>query len=343
MTRRSLPRTPFSAALLSRWTSYCGVWVLPLVAGLALFIAGAAAAEPVPVIFDSDMDSDVDDVGALALLHALADRGEVEILAVMICSTNPRSAACANRVNHYYGRGELPVGNIKGEGEGRDSRYARQVAEEFPGTLASGDEAPDAVALYREILAARPDRSVTIVTVGYLSNMRNLLRSEPDAHSDLTGVDLVRRKVKVWVCMGGRFPSGREHNVLVDAAASVEAIENWPTPIVFSGWELGNRVMTGARLRETLEENPVRRAYQLYNNLTHRQSWDQTAVLYAARGTGDYWDYSPRGRIVLAADGANEWVDEADGPHAYLVEKMPPEEVAAEIEALMIAPPAARQ
>ena len=323
-----------------------GMWIALLglaVAGWTAAYAPHAAAEPVAIVFDTDMESDVDDVGTLALLHALADRGEVEILAVMVCSLNPHSAPCADRVNHYYGRGHLPVGNVKGEGVDRASRYARQIAEEFPGTLASGEEAADAVDLYREVLAAQPDGSVTLVTVGYLTNVRNLLRSGPDAQSDLTGVELVRRKVRLWVCMGGRFPSGREHNVLFDTPASIEALEKWPTPIVFSGWELGNRVMTGARLRETPEDNPVRRAYQLFNNLTHRESWDQTAVLYAARGAADYWDYSPPGRMVMAEDGTNTWVDEAGGPHVYLIEKMPPEEVAAEIEELMIAPPAARR
>ena len=38
---------------------------------------------PVSVIFDTDMGPDYDDVGALALLHALADSGEVRILATV--------------------------------------------------------------------------------------------------------------------------------------------------------------------------------------------------------------------------------------------------------------------
>ena len=43
----------------------------------------AADAEPVKVIFDTDMYTDFDDAGALACLHALADAGECEILATI--------------------------------------------------------------------------------------------------------------------------------------------------------------------------------------------------------------------------------------------------------------------
>ena len=46
------------------------------------------------MIFDTDMDSDCDDLGALAVLHALADRGEEEILATVTSSQNPWSAPC---------------------------------------------------------------------------------------------------------------------------------------------------------------------------------------------------------------------------------------------------------
>jgi inosine-uridine nucleoside N-ribohydrolase len=120
----------------------------------------------------------------------------------------------------------------------RDSRYARQIAEAFPGKLARGDDAPDATDLYRRILAEQPDESVVIVTIGYKTILRNLLASGVDRHSDLNGVDLVRRKVAKWVCMGGNFArSQTEANLVWDAPASSYAIEHWPTPIVFSGVE----------------------------------------------------------------------------------------------------------
>ena len=75
----------------------------------------SAIREPVKLILDTDMSGDCDDAGALALLHALADRGECEILAVV---TNRRdltdaSAAAVDAINTYYGRGDIPIGTDK--------------------------------------------------------------------------------------------------------------------------------------------------------------------------------------------------------------------------------------
>ena len=170
------------------------------VALLALILAPAAPAgepapPPVPVVFDTDMDTDCDDVGALAVLHALADLGECEILATPVSSRFAYSAPCTAAINAYYGRGALPVGAPKGDGANvnRGSRYAKQIAEAFPGRFETNADAPDAVAVYRRVLAARPDAAadpaggVVVVTVGYLTNLRDLLASGPDEASPLTG------------------------------------------------------------------------------------------------------------------------------------------------------------
>ncbi len=315
-----------------------------------LFLATAVplvGAEPVPIILDADMESDVDDVGALALLHALADRGEARILAVMICAANPHSAACTDRINTYFGRGDVPIGNVKGTpvsspsrpGEAvlRDSRYARQIAETFPGTLAGGDGAPNATALYRRILAAQPDRSVVVVTIGYATNLRNLLASGPDEHGTLTGVELVRQKVARWVCMGGNFVKRQtEANLVGDAPASTYALDHWPTPIVFSGWEIGAAIHTGSKLAEVPANSPVRRAYELYRGRVGgtRESWDQSAVLFAVRGIGNYWSLSPPGRVRVE-NGISRYEADPGGGHAYLIAKADPKEIAAELDLLM--------
>lgn len=324
-----------------------GITSIALVVVAPGFGAWAAEQEraPIPIIFDTDMESDVDDVGALAMLHALADLGEVEILGVLVSALNPHSAACANRINTYFGRPDLPIGNVKGDGVMRDSRYAAQIAEEFPGELASGDEAPDAVEVYREILANQPDGSVVLLTVGYKTNARNLLASGPCDHSELAGRDLIERKIRIWVCMGGHFPEGREANIRWDAAASAEAIERWPTAIIFNGWEIGRDIYTGGRLHELPENNPVRRAYQLFNNLQPHRSWDQAALLFAARGLDDgpaseYWDLSSPGRIIIdPEDGSNEWVEDSNGPHRYHIARRAPELIAEEIDDLMMRQP----
>ena len=89
--------------------------------------------------------------------------------------------------------------------------------------------------------------------------------------------------------------------------------------------------------------NPVRRAYELFNGLTDRSSWDQTAVLYAVRGLAGkldaMWELSPSGSVTVSADGADQWQAAPDRGQRYLIAKMPAADVARAIEALMAQPP----
>jgi hypothetical protein len=310
-----------------------------------LWPTSSHSAEPVPIIFDTDLGSDVDDAGAVAVLHALADRGEARILAMGVSVAHPWSAPCLDALNTYYGRPDIPIGMLKGPGIDDGCKYAQPIAAEFPHDLKSAAEAPDVVRLYRQILAKQPDASVVLVTVGFLTNVANLLDSPGDEASGLTGGELVRQKVRLWVCMGGGFPTGQEYNLMRDAATARQAVANWPRPIVFSGFEIGEPIQTGAALRGTSENNPVRRAYQLFNDLENRSSWDQTAVLYAVRGPAgklaDVWDLHTGGTIEILPDGSNRWQDMPERNHAYLERKQPSDEVAKTIEGLMVQPPRA--
>jgi hypothetical protein len=305
--------------------------------------AGAKDATPVRVIFDTDLGSDVDDAGTVAVLHALADAGEAEILAMGLSVKHPWSAPCLDALNTYYGRPNIPIGALKGPGVDDGCKYAERIAAEFPHDLKSADDAPDVTAVYREVLARQPDKSVVLVTVGFLTNVANLLDSEPDSYSTLDGVELVRQKVRCWVCMGGGFPNGHEYNLMKDSKTTLQALEKWPTPIVFTGFEIGEPIQTGAGLKATPAANPIRRAYELYNGLNNRSSWDQTAVLYAVRGLdggmADVWDIHAGGQIVMSPDGSNRWADTPDGKHSYLVRKLPSEKVAEIIAKLMEQPP----
>lgn len=292
------------------------------------------------IIFDTDMESDVDDVGALAILHALADSGEVKILGVMVCAENPWSILSADRINTYFNRENIPLGQLKRQGVNRESRYAQQVAEEFPGILESSSDAQDAVEQYRKLLASQSNNSVIILTVGYLTNLRDLLVSGPDNYSDLDGKELVRQKVRQWVCMGGKFPSGREANIRWDTEASIEVINNWPSEIIFSGWEIGN-MDTGSQILNLPKSSPVRRAYELFGRIPHK-SWDQVATLFAVRGIDNgpaskYWKLSNPGQIVIdSIDGSNVWKEDPGGAHRYLIQIGSDEEISREIDALMM-------
>lgn len=330
----------------------------------AVFLMGVAPAllgeEPdrVRVIFDTDMAGDVDDVGALAMLHVLADRGEVELVASIVSSNNPDAASCLDALNTWYGRPDVPIGTVSrfGQLEGVDdeveveSKYTRQIAEEYPHDMGQGQEPVDAVELYRTLLA-KEEKRVTIVTVGFLGNIAALVESPADDISPLTGRELVEQKVTQWVSMGGIFPAGKfpggegEYNLRFGSRHARVAIERWPGKIVFSGFEIGQPIGTGAGLKVLDELNPVRRSFTLYNGLTNNSSWDQTAVLFAIRGAGETWRLSQPGRCKLpeGSTGQVEWTTDPAGNHRYLVQKMPPEKLAKVIEELMLTPPAARR
>jgi inosine-uridine nucleoside N-ribohydrolase len=324
-----------------------------------LSLGNRSTNEPLKVILDTDIGPDCDDVGAVAVLHELADQGKVEILAMAVCSgedTRKWGPPCLDALNTYFQRPDLPIGVIRKGGVGDESKYNRQIATEFENDLKDGANAEEATTLYRKTLAAQPDASVVIVSIGYLSNLRYLLESTADEHSQLNGVGLVKQKVKTYVCMGGTFPKGREWNIHRDVEASKIVIRDWPTPIYFSGFEIGEKIMTGPpavrddadaeREKKTAIEvanesdiDPVTRAYRLYTGGEKRNSWDQTAVWFAVEGLNgglaEVWEISKPGKMELAEDGSNTWKDQADGSHFHLLQKMQPEKVAVLIDQKM--------
>ncbi len=297
---------------------------------------------PVAIILDTDMGPDYDDVGALAVLHALADRKEVLPLAVIASNKNEWVVPTIDVLNTWYGRPELPTGGPKGEApsHGAPQGWPEMLVQKYPHTIKKTEDAPDAVETYRKVLAAQPDRSVTIVTVGFLTNLKNLLESQPDKTSPLSGSDLVRRKVKELVSMAGAFPEGREYNVLVDSVASETVFSQWPTQIIFSGFEIGNKIKTGLKVVANERLNsPVKDVYawampKSKGDAEGRMSWDQTAVLVAVRGPQPYFGLK-RGKMIVEG-GNNTWQDDSMGSHAYLTEAMPTSQVTALIEGLMM-------
>jgi hypothetical protein len=240
----------------------------------------------------------------------------------------------------------LPIGAPKtkwADTGRRGSRYARQIAQQYTTRLKSNDDTPDAVDVYRRALAAQKDGSVVIVTVGYLTNLRDLLASKPDAISPLDGPQLIRKKVKRWVCMGGRYPEhlnpGVFGNFKPDPSSAVIAARDWPGPIYFSG--LGDKIGTGARLPETPEDNPVRRVYKLYlGDKKTRPSWDPIGVLFGVRGDADLWRVHRGGYNHIFQNGTNQWRDGPTTNH-HLVQLRPgaEEQLRETLDRLMVQAP----
>ena len=88
-----------------------------------VLLALTAGADPVRIVFDTDMIGDYDDVGAMAVLHKLADAGECEILATVSSTHANASIGTIEVVNRHYGRPDIPVGAVKGDGVGGGSEH----------------------------------------------------------------------------------------------------------------------------------------------------------------------------------------------------------------------------
>lgn len=307
----------------------------------------AKKAGPVKIILDSDIGQDCDDAGAMALMHQFADRGEAEILATMFPMHDPMGAPAMDVINTYYGRPNIPIGTYKGNYEYKGKlydHYNTKLALAFPHDLKRGEDAPDAVMLYRQILAKQPAGSVVIVVVGPERLLADLLQTGPDAYSKLSGYDLVKQKVKLLSVMGAGFPSGDEWNIKIAPDAAKLVAETWPTPIVYSGFEIGSAIRTGSRLlTETDADNPVRASFENHpfvDKLTRdRQSWDQTAMLYAVRGAQDYWSLQSNGSNAIDSTGKNKWLPGPAKNHTYLTLQKPASQMQKIIEDLMVAPP----
>ena len=308
---------------------------------------------PVPIIFDSDMCTDCDDAGALAVLHELANQGECEILAVCCSNKSKYSIGACDAINTYFGRGQLPLGAYQGNEVGKDESLTPGYNEIATNTalyhhdVVTRDSVPSAVSIYRKVLASRPDRSVSIVSVGFLVNLSDLLKSGPDEYSRLSGVDLIAAKVKELTVMGGRYPSGQEYNFAQRGAApyTKHAIDNWPAnvAIMFSGNEFGEPVITGPCLANAPATSPVKRAYELmYSGIKGRPSPDPLTVLYAVRGLRDYWLAETTGYNSIQNDGANAWQVAPDKNHSHLKPQMSNSAIADVLSGLMSGDPMKR-
>lgn len=299
------------------------------------------------LILDTDLGPDYDDVGAMALMHALADSGKVNILGVMSSNKDERVIPCIDVLNTYFGRPDIPLGAPKSEGgvnltAGHKEKWTDYLPANYPHRIRKTSDAPDAIAMYRRILSKQPDKSVVICTVGFFTNLKDLLLSEGDEFTPLTGRELVARKVKHLVSMAAHFPVGREFNVYCDAPASVEVVTNWPTEIIFSGFEIGDVILTGKTLvKADIGKSPVKDTYELCfkeSDPYGRMSWDQTAVLVAINGWEPYYD-TERGRLYVSLEGSNNWKADPEGRHIRLLEKKLPREMELLIENYMMHQP----
>jgi len=298
-------------------------------------------AEPVKIIFDTDMGNDIDDAMALAMIHQLEARGAVELLAVTSTKDHPLSAPYIDALNTYYGQPDIPIGAVRDGATKQIGKYnelAKKTGDNgdllYPHDLESGDDAPEAVGLIRKTLAAQPDGSVVLVQVGFFTNFARLLDSKSDEYSELGGTELIKKKVKELVIMAGAFQTIRfntrhlEYNVTNDIPAAKNIADRWPTPVIWSGFEIG--IATTYPWQSIMEDydyvpnHLIKDSYLAYvpEQPHDRPTWDLTAVLYAVYPDRGYFNLSPAGSIQVDDKGRTDFAQnnkDNKGNDRYLI------------------------
>jgi inosine-uridine nucleoside N-ribohydrolase len=284
-------------------------------------VPGAA----VPLIVDTDIFSDADDVGALATAFGLQIRGEARVVAVGVNTRTSRPAVatnswkCVAAVDSFYNSASVPIGASP------PSNGTSVNTPDFVGPCArlapASTPAPDsAVNVFRRALAAQPDGSVVIAEAGYQGNLAALVASPPDSISPLSGRDLVAKKVRTLVAMGGGYPSrSGENNLIGDPAAAQSVSTNWPTKIVWSGYEVGDQIHTGNTISSIHPaSSPVRVSYEAFvapGNWIY--SYDLTAIYHAIRPADSVMTEVGPGTNVIDSSGGNRFVS-GSGNQYYL-------------------------
>ncbi|EXJ91467.1 hypothetical protein A1O3_00015 [Capronia epimyces CBS 606.96] len=301
---------------------------------LAAVAVAATATSGQPIIIDTDLFGDVDDVGALTIANVLHNCGLAELKGIAINTQSQYGAPAASAICSYFGNGDVPVAAIRpltnetffDDWDYVRGEYASKVAYNWPGTLTNASLAPTPVELYRSILASADNHSLHIISIGFLTNIADLMRSEADDLSPLGGVELLTAKVSELIIMGGQYPSGWEYNFGgSDPNSTIYVIENWPetVAVTFSGGELGGSIYSGQRgLNEAPSDSPVVSAYQWYvaRGSVARETWDPITVLYGILGLDKFAKIGLRPFLAYANDygynsitatnGSNAWVND---------------------------------
>jgi len=254
------------------------------------------------------------------MLYRYEDEGRCRLLGVVVDREGEDCAACADVMGTYFGHGDVPIGlvrdGIKNPAVWIDYKALPTHADQdgkpmFQRTVADYSQLPDGWQLYRSLLAAQPDHSVSIVSTGFVTCLAQLLLSEADSYSPLDGVELVRRKVKCIYVMGGVFGEAEEpdFNLAQGIGFAKTFFQLWPQEVdmVFSPMEVGQDVeYTPEQVIADIDwtdAHPIKQVYMTYNCNTGQRMWDAMAAIHAVEGDSQF-ALSPRGTIQLTDNAA---------------------------------------
>ncbi|GHU66397.1 nucleoside hydrolase [Clostridia bacterium] len=294
---------------------------------------------------DTDIGGDVDDVGALALLHVLCYRQSARVIAVTHCTGSPYACECIDVINRAYGKPDIPIGMIPQRKYMDDiyfEKYSKPLADNYPHRYKDDTQPQTAIDVMRSSLLSQPDQSVVMIAVGPLTNLAEFVMLDDDRA-------LIASKVKQLFVMGGAFvdeddmvkrqQAGEwleriEYNIRVDIQSAITIAERWPTPIVWSPFELGAPIKTGVEWHSMPEDHPVRFAYTLHSP-DGRSTWDPPTVWAAVMGAEPFFQLSPIGDVRVEPDGLTVYTPNPAGHSRILLLNQLPAEIARALDGWM--------
>ena len=265
------------------------------------------------VIFDADICSSTDDLFALEMLYRYEEQGRCRLLGVVVDREGEANARFADVMGTYFGHSNVPIGlvrnGVKNPRVWIDYAHVAATVDSngqpmFARSINDYSQLPDGWQLYRRLLAALPDHSVSIVSTGFVTCLAQLLQSAPDSYSPLSGVELVRRKVKCIYVMGGVFGEAEEpdFNFAQSIDFSKTFFRLWPQEVdmVFSPMEVGQDVeYTPEQVIADVswtDAHPIKQVYLQCNCNTGQRMWDPMSVIHAVEGDSQF-SLSERGTV----------------------------------------------
>ena len=285
------------------------------------------------VVLETDFCGDVDDVAALALLCGEAKRhpGSFRIGGVSCNVGSPLTAPAVKAILAAFGLQDVPVGvtDDPPPPSGNESSYLAALAASRRG--ADPATASPARELYRRIFAEAADGSVDVISIGLFNTLDEVLADSPA---------LFRRKVRaVWAMAGGfaRCAGYAETNVRERPEASRRFLDAWDGPIVFVGFESGEKVITDlSGLPPKCGAHPLAEAFRRYCGPSmKRPSWDPVTVDFAIHGENECYELGEPGRVRVAPDLSTPFTPDPAGNARVLRLRAPEERVSARITAVL--------
>ena len=276
-----------------------------------------------PVILDTDLGNDIDDLLALQMLINYEQVGKIALQGISLSKANVHAFELARQYYNAYGTGQPAFGYMTQGPNPDDGHYLTAALATLEADSLPPAECHEAVDMLRRRLAAGADSSITIIAIGPLTNLARLLHSQGDSLCPLPGNELAKRKVKRLCLMGGdyRYGAAPEWNVAQDVEAARTVFAHWPTDLVASGFEIGSAILfPHERITGDFDErHPLRVGYEHFLDMPYdRPCWDLTAVLYTVEADSAWFGLSERGRIEVDSVGCTRFSAHADGKHRFL-------------------------